>query len=363
MSLLIKKHRPKGLEELYFHKKEAKTIQKQINQEKLPHLIISGYENTLKENFLYATAHSAYGENFKNNVEFASVEEFFSTKAKTLRQKPKYQRYFSEAREEKKRIFDKYNIDKNVGRTSKEEGFKQYIKSISRSAPVGENQYRLFVLFEAHRLTKNVQNSLRRTMENYSPTTRFAFSLKTPTSLIEAIRSRCYTINLSEPTHEEIKTKLKEITNQEEINISDEAIEAIIYLTNNDYVSSLNLIDALNTKEKEEITIKDIKKLSNKMKIRNYEKSLKKALEGKVKESINLIDELIYEENTKYSKLISEWRKTIYNLSISEKTKKELIKKLAILDKEIQELPRDPNQMKKLGRTLYEKYLSSISPE
>ncbi|PTD94811.1 hypothetical protein C9439_00610 [archaeon SCG-AAA382B04] len=363
MTLLVEKYRPKGLEEAFFHKNQANRLKKQITRGKLPHLIITGQKDSVKQNLLNAIASTVFGKNYKNNIEYCSVEEYFSTKAKTLREHPEYQRYFSEAKEEKKRIYDKYNIDKRAGRTSKEEAFKQYIKSISRSAPVGKNDYRLFVLFEADRLTQNIQNSLRRIMENYSSTTRYIFDLESSENLIEPLRSRCYTINLSKPTKREIKKKLRQITKEENIDIDEDTLEALLYVTNHDYLDSLNIIDVLNSKGKQKIQIEDIKELSKQISLNNYEKSIKNALKGETKKSIQLIDELIYEKNIKYKKLIEEWRKTIHNLSIDSETKKELIKKLATLDKEIQQLPRDPNQMKKLGRTLYEKYLSSISPK
>ncbi len=196
-------------------------------------------------------------------------------------------------------------------------------------------------------------------MENYSSTTRFIFLLENPTTLIPAIRSRCHTISLSKPSEEQVKKKLREITKKEEIKLSEDALDAIIYLTNNDYTQSLNIIDSIKNKN-QEITIKEIKEFLEEIKIKNYEESIKKAIKGEVKEAINLIDELIFEENTKFSELIKEWRKQIHNLSINQETKKELLLKLAEFDKDVQELPRDPNQMKKLGRTHYEKYLSSI---
>ncbi len=79
MTLLVKKYVPKNLENTSFHKKEAQQIKKQIKQNGLPHLLISGVEEANKEDFLFAIAHTVFGENIENNVEFCSVAEFFST--------------------------------------------------------------------------------------------------------------------------------------------------------------------------------------------------------------------------------------------------------------------------------------------
>lgn len=363
MTLLAKKHRPKNLGEINLHKKEANRLKKQLNKSGLPHLLITGQDESFKDNFIYSIAYTSFDGEVEPNLEHISVEEFFSTKKSDLKKDPRYERYFSEAKRELNRVYDKFDIDKRATTVSKETIFKQYIKSVAGNKPVGKNNYRLFVLFEANRLTKNIQNSLRRMMENYSSTTRFAFVLKNSTSLIEAIRSRCFEITLNKPNEETIERKIKKLVKKEEIEITKKAIEAALYSTNYDYTKTIYLIDALDSKYTTKIDINEVKNLLDKIKLNNYRDSIKKALNGEVKEAIKEIDDLIYQENTKFNRLINEWRKTIFRLSVNEETKKELLIKLAELDKETQELPRDPNQMKKLGRNLYEKYLSSITQE
>ncbi|OKY77938.1 MAG: ATPase involved in DNA replication HolB small subunit [Candidatus Methanohalarchaeum thermophilum] len=358
MSILYEKYRPDNLNELFTHKEQAMDLYNQIRNVGSPHLLISTSRRSLDDYFVYATAKTLFGENFSSNTEFTSVEEFFSKTKTELKDDIKYSRYYKEAKRSLRRMYKKHDIDKSPS-VSKELIFRQYLGSISGNKPVGKINYRLVVLFDSSTLSGTVQNSLRRTMEKFSDNVRYVFVVDSPAKLIPAIRSRCYNINLKDPSEKEVKSKLKQIINKENIKITEQALEGLLYKLDYDYRSSLYFIDAIKSKSKK-IGLSDIKSFSTETVEGKVEKSLKKALSGNVKKSIELMDDLLYEENIRLDLLIEKYRKTTYNLSNSSEIRDILIN-LSKLDREVRNLPSDPNQLKKYSRPLLENFLASIA--
>ncbi|OUJ19283.1 ATPase involved in DNA replication HolB small subunit [Methanonatronarchaeum thermophilum] len=360
MAMLFDKYRPKNLNEVV-GQDISNGLERQIEQTGLPHTIISGKKGSDKVEFVYALSRTAFGEQFENNTEFASVEEFFSRTKNDLKDDPKFSRYFKEARQETKRLYQRYDIDKSAGSVSKENAFKQYIKTMSSNHPVGQANYRLLVLFEAERLSKNLQNALRRTIEKYGDNCRYAFIVTDLNNLIPALQSRC--LHIPTKTTENTQKRIKKAIKQEKINITKEATKVLLYTTENDPIQSFLLLETLNSTTTQKITVEDIKKTMKQTTKTNIKQSLQKAVNGKTKQAIKKTDQLIYQENQKFDKLLQKWSKTINNLPLNDQTKAKIKIELAELDKNITQLPEDPNQKKKYGRTLYKQFLANINQQ
>lgn len=66
-------------------------------------------------------------------------------------------------------------------------------------------------------MTEGAQQALRRTMEIYSRTTRFALACNDSTKIIEPIQSRCAILRYSKLTDAELLAKVLEICNKEQV--------------------------------------------------------------------------------------------------------------------------------------------------
>jgi replication factor C subunit 2/4 len=69
-------------------------------------------------------------------------------------------------------------------------------------------------------MTSGAQQALRRTMEIYSNTTRFALACNTSSKIIEPIQSRCAIVRFSRLSDQEILSRLMIVVAAEQVNAS-----------------------------------------------------------------------------------------------------------------------------------------------
>ncbi|RWS24113.1 replication factor C: subunit RFC2-like protein [Leptotrombidium deliense] len=99
---------------------------------------------------------------------------------------------------------------------------------------------KLVILDEADSMTDGAQQALRRTMEIYSKTTRFALACNTSEKIIEPIQSRCAVVRFSRLTNEQILQKLKQICEMENVTYTSDGLEAIVFTAEGDMRQAIN---------------------------------------------------------------------------------------------------------------------------
>ncbi|CAG0895407.1 unnamed protein product [Darwinula stevensoni] len=110
------------------------------------------------------------------------------------------------------------------------------------SLPKG--RHKIIILDEADSMTDGAQQALRRTMEIYSKTTRFALACNTSEKIIEPIQSRCAMLRYSKLTDAQIADKLVEVCKKENVDYVDEGLEAIVFTAQGDMRHALNNLQA-----------------------------------------------------------------------------------------------------------------------
>lgn len=101
-------------------------------------------------------------------------------------------------------------------------------------------RHKIVVLDEADAMTEAAQQALRRTMEIYSATTRFALACNISEKIIEPIQSRCAILRYSRLTDEQVLKRLLEVVGFEKAAYDDEGLEAIIFTAEGDMRQALN---------------------------------------------------------------------------------------------------------------------------
>lgn len=90
------------------------------------------------------------------------------------------------------------------------------------------------VLSPPSSMTDGAQQALRRIMEIYSKTTRFALACNASDKIIEPIQSRCAVLRYSKLTDGQILARLQEVVDQERLSVSDDGLEAVIFTAQGD---------------------------------------------------------------------------------------------------------------------------------
>lgn len=79
------------------------------------------------------------------------------------------------------------------------------------------NSNAVICIFYTRSMTEGAQQALRRTMELYSGTTRFALACNTSEKIIEAIQSRCAMLRCAKLTDAQVLAKILEICEKENV--------------------------------------------------------------------------------------------------------------------------------------------------
>lgn len=99
---------------------------------------------------------------------------------------------------------------------------------------------KLVILDEADSMTSGAQQALRRTMEIYSSTTRFAFACNQSNKIIEPLQSRCAILRFARLTDAQIVKRLLQIIEAEKVEYSDDGLAALVFSAEGDMRQAIN---------------------------------------------------------------------------------------------------------------------------
>ena len=102
--------------------------------------------------------------------------------------------------------------------------------------------HKLVILHDAETITNDAQTSLRRCIETNSKITRFIIICNDKSKIIEPIASRCCQYYFTYLKNEEILNKLNYIIETENIEITQELINNIINMSNNDIRKAIHML-------------------------------------------------------------------------------------------------------------------------
>lgn len=99
---------------------------------------------------------------------------------------------------------------------------------------------KIVILDEADSMTTAAQQAMRRTMEIYSATTRFALACNTSEKVIEPIQSRCAIVRFQKLSDEQVLKRLMHVVEAEKVPYVPKGLEAIVFTADGDMRQALN---------------------------------------------------------------------------------------------------------------------------
>lgn len=310
----VEKYRPKTLDEVVGQEEVVQRLKSYVERKNIPHLLFAGPPGTGKTASAIALARDLFGENWRDNF----VEMNAS---------------------------DERGIDV----------VRHKIKEFARTAPIGDAPFKIIFLDEADALTADAQAALRRTMEMYSKTCRFILSCNYVSRIIEPIQSRCAVFKFRPIPAEAMKKRLFEICKKENIKITDDGLEALIYIANGDFRKAINALQGA-AAFGEVIDAEAIYQITATARPEELAKLLNLALNGNFMEAREMLDKMMIEYGMSGEDIVSQLFREIVSSTMDEKMKVLLIDKLGEIDFRLTEGAHERIQL-----DAYLAYLSTLS--
>uniref|UniRef100_A0A5S6QVB0 Replication factor C subunit 3 n=1 Tax=Trichuris muris TaxID=70415 RepID=A0A5S6QVB0_TRIMR len=215
MAFWVDKHRPKDLAKLDYHKEVAARLKQLVVLGDFPHLLIYGPSGAGKRTRIQCMLQELYGPGAtKLRLDRSCFE---APSGKKLEINLVCSNYHIIMTPSDVGIYDRVVVQAVV----KDMAQTQTLDSSS------QKRFKVIVLLEADRLTREAQHALRRTMEKFSSACRLILCCQSISKVIPPVQSRCLPIRLAAPTDEEIATILQQIAKKEESPITEQIAFAI----------------------------------------------------------------------------------------------------------------------------------------
>ena len=214
-TLWMDKYKPLTLEGLTFHPNQTRLLQSLSENSEFPHLIFYGPDGAGKKTRVHCFLSKVYGEGiYKMNT----INKELKLKSKNISYMVTSSNYHLEFCPSDVGNNDKFIISHVIKETS----------SFAQLDSESQKNFKVIVLLEADKMTKEAQSALRRTMEKYSENCRIIMIVNDLSAIIDPIRSRCFSLRIPAPNETEIKDVLKYIIKEENLDINDNQMNSII---------------------------------------------------------------------------------------------------------------------------------------
>ncbi len=305
------KYRPKVLEDVVGQTEVVKRLKAFVRSKNLQNLLFAGPAGTGKTTCAIALAHELFGKEWRNNLLELNAS-------------------------------DERGIDI----------IRNKVKNFARSKPLGDVQYKIIYLDESDALTREAQQALRRTMENYTRTCRFILAANYSSKIIDPIQSRCALFRFAPLSDKEVEERLRYIGKKEELHIEESGIKAILEIARGDLRNAINLLQATAATSKK-IDEDAVYKVSSKAKPKDIEECVKLALSGKFDEARKKLDSIIINQGLAGEDVIRQIHRIVLGLDIPEEKLVGLLDKIGEYDFRVIEGSDDRLQLDALLAQIY----------
>jgi len=284
-NIWTEKYRPKKFDEVVGQDEIIKKVQNLTQALNIPHLLFAGPAGTGKSTLALITVRELFGQNWKENYLELNAS-------------------------------DERGIDV----------VRQKVKDFARTKAIGNTPFKVIFLDEADALTREAQQALRRTMENYTNTCRFIMSCNYSSKIIDPIQSRCVILRFKLLEKKDIEKRIRIIAEKENLQLSDQTIETLYEASEGDCRRVINLLQA-SASISPSITSDLINTLTSAAKPGDIKIVLEYALSGDFLKAKEKLLDVMLRESISGTDIIKSIQKEIWNLNIEPEIKVRLTEK------------------------------------
>ncbi|KAI9477712.1 MAG: P-loop containing nucleoside triphosphate hydrolase protein [Benjaminiella poitrasii] len=247
----VEKYRPVSLKDIVGNEDTVSRLQTIAKDGNLPNVILTGLPGIGKTTSILCLAHDLLGPSYKDAV-----------------------------------------LELNASDDRGIDVVRNRIKAFAqKKVTLPPGKHKIIILDEADSMTGGAQQALRRTMEIYSNTTRFALACNQSNKIIEPIQSRCAVLRYTKLTDEQILRRLLEICEAEKIERNDEGLEALIFTADGDMRQAINNLQSTHYGFKY-VNADNVYKICDQPHPIVVQHILKKCSEGDVDEAVTCMEQL-----------------------------------------------------------------------
>lgn len=272
----VEKYRPSSLDEVRGHESEIEAIQNYVEEGEIPNLLFSGPPGVGKTATAVAVAREIYGDEWESNFMELNASD-----------------------------------DRGIDIVRNE------IKDFARSS-FSSHAFRIIFLDEADALTSDAQAALRRTMEKHTNNVRFILSCNYASQIIGPIQSRCARYRFGPLNSEPMKEQIEEISKNEDIDITDEAVDALVFSANGDMRNIVNGLQAVSITNSK-VDIEDVYAVTNAVRPEDIDNLLELCDDGKYLEAQDELQKLLTEKGVSSTEVIDNLHRNIWDMEVTDR--------------------------------------------
>ena len=200
------------------------------------------------------------------------------------------------------------------------------VKDFARTRSMGDVPFKIIFLDECDALTKEAQQALRRTMENYTQTTRFVLSANYSSKIIDPIQSRCAVFRFKPLDKKEVFEIIDKICLKEHLKMDDKAKAALYEVSGGDCRRAENILQSCAALS-QHVTEESVYSLASVAKPKEIQEVMLLAIEGRFIEARNRLLDTMLAYGLGGTDVIRQMQQEIWNLKIDSRQKVVLIEK------------------------------------